>query len=273
LKAIRELASDHRTIDLMVISHSDGDHLGDAADILSEFDVRRILHTGFRRDTATWKSMAAAIEVEVAEGAEEIDLGETQIEPGTEFELGPAVATFVAGWHEWTETNLSSTSELRNAISIVVRVEFKGKAVLFTGDTVGRRIGETHSACRDAEKIMVENSGAVPIAAEVMTAGHHGADNANSGCFIREVDPTYVIFSAGHEHEHPRQRAADRFIANGVLVENLFRTDRGDNEGDDEWIFGALRGCVDKPGDDDVEIVVSGAGELEVAYRIPSRSC
>jgi competence protein ComEC len=64
-----------------------------------------------------------------------------------------------------------------------------------------------------------------------MTAPHHGGNNGSSNCFIRAVNPQYVIFSAGRGHHHPTQAAADRYIANGVPVENLFRTDRGDNEG------------------------------------------
>ncbi len=36
-------------IDLMVISHNDGDHLGDADMILDTFRVKKIIRTGFER--------------------------------------------------------------------------------------------------------------------------------------------------------------------------------------------------------------------------------
>ncbi|MBN2717649.1 MAG: MBL fold metallo-hydrolase [Deltaproteobacteria bacterium] len=42
------------TIDLMVLSHTDADHLGDAAAIMDTFDVKQIIRTGIERETATW---------------------------------------------------------------------------------------------------------------------------------------------------------------------------------------------------------------------------
>jgi hypothetical protein len=47
----------------------------------------------------------------------------------------------------------------------------------------------------------------------------------------------------------------------------MFRAGRGDHEGDGEWIFGAIAGCRNRPGHDDVEIVLSADGEVAVGYR------
>ena len=44
---------------------------------------------------------------------------------------------------------------------------------------------------------MVDNSGSVPIAADVLIAPHHGADNGSSTTFIQTVNPTHVIFPSG----------------------------------------------------------------------------
>ena len=49
IKAITALMSPEQPIELLVLSHTDSDHLGDANDILREFDVKRVLRTGFRR--------------------------------------------------------------------------------------------------------------------------------------------------------------------------------------------------------------------------------
>jgi hypothetical protein len=85
-----------------------------------------------------------------------------------------------------------------------------------------------------------------------MTAQHHGGNNGSSNCFIRAVNSQYVIFPAGQGQQHPTQAAADRYIANDVPIGSLFRTDRGDHEGGKEWIHGALAGCRDQTGYDDV---------------------
>jgi hypothetical protein len=52
----------------------------------------------------------------------------------------------------------------------------------------------------------------------------------------------------------------------------MFRTDRGDAEGDDEWNFKTHGGGFkDQPGDDDVSVTIrpqaSGVGNLTVRYR------
>jgi competence protein ComEC len=270
--AVGELVPQDREIDLLIISHSDADHLGDADDILADYSVKQVVHTGHPGTSQEWEGANEAITTEGEDGATVLSLGDATIEPGTQWELGPAKVTFVAGWHEWTETDLDGP-ESRNVISIVARLEFAGQSILLTGDAIGRRRTDPNSACKDAEKKMVDNAAAVPLRAAVMTAPHHGGNNGSSNCFIEAVDPDYVIFSAGNKHHHPTQGAADRYIASGVPLEHLFRTDLGDNEGKPEWIFGALKGCKDKAGDDDVDVVISAAGKVSVGYRVPKSGC
>jgi competence protein ComEC len=272
--AVTELIADGGKIDLMVISHSDGDHLGNASEILEAVDVEALLHTGDVRSSGNFQEMVAAI---AAEGDIEINLEESEVIPGDFYVYGDAKVSFVAGWHEWTETSLEE-AESRNAISIVIRLEFAGKAVLFTGDTIGRRRADPNNACKDAERLMVDNASAISIEADVMTAPHHGGNNGSANCFIAAVDPTFVIFSAGHEHRHPTQGAADRYVAYGVSPDNIFRTDRGDDEtggsgGSKHWVYGAIAGCIDERGDDDIEIVITAAGDLAIDYRKADEGC
>ena len=85
-------------IDLLVISHADSDHLGNAGEIIETFEVHRIIRTGFERwDTAAWKKASAAIASEALFGASIMNLQTVGIVPGTEIELGDARVTLVAG--------------------------------------------------------------------------------------------------------------------------------------------------------------------------------
>jgi competence protein ComEC len=168
-----------------------------------------------------------------------------------------------------------------NALSIVARLDFAGRSIFLTGDTVGRRKGDSDDECKDAEAVMVQNHASAngpALQADVMFAPHHGGDNGGAICFIRAVKPTWVIFSSGHAHRHPTKAAAGRYIANGVKKANIFRTDRGDDEkppkkGPTEWKEGSITGCVDRAGDDDVDIVVRESGKVEVEYRQASSGC
>ena len=60
LAAVREIVTT-ATIDLLVISHSDADHLGDAARILEENAVQLTLLAGEPRDTESWKNLVTAL--------------------------------------------------------------------------------------------------------------------------------------------------------------------------------------------------------------------
>ncbi len=54
LEAAQEIV-DPETIDLMILSHSDGDHLGEAAEILNQFEIQTIIVTGDPRDSNVWE--------------------------------------------------------------------------------------------------------------------------------------------------------------------------------------------------------------------------
>lgn len=113
---------------------------------------------------------------------------------------------------------------------------------------------------------MVEIRSVIPIDSDVVIAPHHGADNGGSTAFIKAVSPKFVIFPAGHKHEHPRRVAAQRYLDNGVVAKNMFRTDGGDDEGTKEWNHERVNGHEDDVGDDDVDIIITKTGVVKVAY-------
>lgn len=284
--AVEELIPGKK-IDLFVLSHSDIDHIGAARRILAENDVATIIHPGDAREGSNIAKVRQAIASEP--GAVVWDLGQRDLPFGTSFALGDATATFVAGWSNprsiyGSDPSLDGSghkAERFNGISLVIRLDYGGHSVLLTGDTLGRieKSRKDDTLCQYAERNMVENSVAVPLASEVLIGQHHGSDDSSSNCFIRAVSPTWVIFSAGHEYHHPRQSAADRFLASGVDKDRMLRTDRGDNEGGTgrgkEWLYGALRRCEDQAGDDDIEITMPASPlvPLAVAYRHDKRGC
>ena len=100
LSAAEEIIAD-ADIEMMVISHSDADHHGEAAAILERFNVHRIIRTGYRRGSDTWKATNTAIANEALHGATIENLATGEIAPGTQYELGDAMVTYIAGWPRW----------------------------------------------------------------------------------------------------------------------------------------------------------------------------
>ncbi|HYF51137.1 MAG TPA: MBL fold metallo-hydrolase [Planctomycetota bacterium] len=283
-------------IDLLVLSHSDLDHIGGAARILRDYQVLHVLHPGDDRPLGAASNrtmLGEARDAIAASGAEDWSLADVEMSFGDPIDLGAATATFIAGWHDGSliigedEASLPE-GERNNGLSIVIRYEYGGHSVLLTGDTVGRLDGAAKRACDYAEQRMVERAQAddaderVPIQSDVLIGQHHGGDDASSMCFIAEVRPTYVVLSAGHHdgYVHPRASAARRVLdalnetpEHDIQPENILRTDHRDNQGRPEWIFDALRGCVDDWGDDDVDIFMPEGEPIRVEYRYAGRRC
>jgi len=256
-------------VEFLVISHTDADHLGNVPSICEHYSVRKILYSEVDRDTAKYAEFLEAIQSEAeSEGAELISLASAPPTPGTQFALGGANLTYVFGANtppdEWGLT--VGSPEWNNAGSIVMRLECHGRSILLTGDTVGREVDEPDEDCRAAELVMVAQANAVRLDSDVIIAPHHGADNASSAAFIQAVSPDFVVFSAGSVHSHPRRATAERYIAAGVLPENMLRTDIGDDEGDKEWDFGRVDGNNDPSGDDHVDIEIMPDGEIWIDY-------
>jgi len=274
IEAIREIIEPDSTVDLLILSHTDADHVAAVPDIVDEYNVLRAIHPGISRDKKYWKAAVAAIRKEARdEDCENWSLASKKITPGTQFEIGDATATVISGFARPPASwGLVEDSEKMNAGSIVVRLTYGGKSILICGDAVGRHIDDPADACIAAEKLMVDNKATVTIDSDVIIAPHHGADNGSSKKFIEAVSPEYVVFSAGHKYDHPRKAAADRYLAAGVSPAKMLRTDRGDDEsagGDKEWAGERKPQATDKKGDDDVEIRVSAAGQLTVKYLNP----
>lgn len=272
--AVEEIIPVDQAIDLVVISHNDSDRLAQLDEILAIRTASLIMHTGYPRfDTASWRNAMEAIAEEVRfENASVISLASSPPDFGTIFPLGDAQVQYVAGWNDWDGQG-PTDSEARNAISIVMRVDYAGESILLTGDTVGRRLGDSDNACKDAELAMVNNAANVLLSASVIIAPHHGGNNGSSACFIEAVDPEFVIFSAGHNHDHPTSGAADGYLAHGVPRANIFRTDLGDDEGGFEWDEGSIDDCQDRRGDDDVVVTISDMGRVGVGYDGLKQGC
>lgn len=275
-KAVTEIVG-ARPIDYVVLSHSDEDHISDGDAILGAQGVRTILHPGDNRTGRYLDPLRRRITQLEQNGTAVFSMARNPPPFGTTYALGAATLRLVAGWGDGLATVAAGDPALppgdrHNALSLVFRLEYGGRSVLLTGDTIGRRGNEPGQACRNAERIMVE--GVVPIDSDILIGQHHGGDNSTSNCFIRAVSPKWVVFSAGRGHGHPRQSVVDRLIANHVPVGNILRTDRADNEGEGQWVYQTFEGCKDKAGDDDVEIWLYADGrEPKVQYRTPEVAC
>lgn len=280
MKYINTIVQPGNDIELMVLSHTDQDHWGAVDEIVNKFKVKQVIRTDFRLSgdySPEYEDGLKAIE-NVSYTLDDYNIGVKGNLPSGKvlYNKDGVKITSLCGFKkpEASWGNLDD-SKANNSVSIVVKLEFGGKSILFSGDAVGLKDCAPGNECFATEKFILDNVSASLINSDVIIAPHHGADNGSCETFIQKVSPEYVIFSAGHANRHPREVTADRYISFGVDPDKIFRTDLGDHETassaaecKQEWSVGSGT-TPEKSGDDHVKITISKTGKVNVAYINP----
>ncbi len=279
LGQIKEYIPAGSTIELLVLSHTDADHINAAEQVLRDYVVKKVLWTGFEtgmiggNTTGAFKRLRDMLVARPNTINVNLNAEDSTLVPGSSFQIGAAKFTFLCGFGkphpDWTGL---STGEKLNGVSIVMKLSFAGNSVLFTGDAVGRHLTSPEDTVLATEDYLVQKA-AAHLPSTILIAPHHGAKNGSSADFVNLVQPKVVIFPAGHEHRHPTKRTALLYLQT-VPVDSIFRTDRGDDEGSaDEWAFGKKAGCHDDFNDDNIQIQLRGNGSYRVYYMTPNGAC
>lgn len=265
-------------VELLVLSHTDADHIIAASQVLRDYRVKKVLWGGYDRSmtsgssTQTYRRFLDMLEEHPQTEQVNLNARDSTIRPGTRFTIGAAHFIFLCGFgvppHDW---DLDNEGEKLNSVSIVMKLEFGGNSILFTGDAVGRHLTSTEDALIATEKFLVEQAAAF-LPSTVLIAPHHGAKNGSSRAFVNRVQPHSVIFSAGHKHKHPTARTANIYLQT-VPPARIFRTDRGDDEGGEEWKATRIAHCTDKYGDDTIQIQLRANGTYRVFYIEQQNFC
>lgn len=168
-----------RSIDVVLATHADQDHIGGLVQVLRRFKVDLFIQTNTTSTSAVYLELENLIrqkniKEEIIKSPEIISLG-----GGAEFDIiFPTQDT--AGW----ETNEAS---------IVGKLTFGANSFLLTGDSPQK-----------IEKYLVDKYGSF-LDSDILKAGHHGSKTSSSELFVGTVSPTYTVISAGldNRYGHP----------------------------------------------------------------------
>lgn len=186
-----------KTLDYIVVSHYDADHVSGIVGALHAFDVNTVLGPDYEADSSIYQSFLAVMEEKKPEFIHP--------SPGDAYELGSLTFT-VVGPMEYGHKD-------ENSDSVAIRVDCGDTSFLLCGD-----------AQADSEKEMVD-SGA-DLKADVYLVNHHGSETSTTEEFLEKVDPDYAVISSstkGNRFEHPRKAVLDRLEQQEV---SLYRTDK-----------------------------------------------
>lgn len=195
-------------LDALVLSHEDADHTGGARSVLAGVRVERLI-ASFEPEPAL-RAMAAA---------------HARCVRGEGWRWGEVV-------FEWLHPGPGGDAPSRgrsptNAHSCVLRIGFGRHRVLLPGDLEAPQ-----------ERMLLRESGAAALRADVILAPHHGSLTSSSPAFVAAVGARWVLCQVGYRNRfgHPAPAVEARWRETGARI---LRTDR---DGATTLLFGLETG-------------------------------
>jgi len=194
-----------RTIDTLVLSHPNSDHLNGLIFIARHFNVKTIWSNNETRNTLGYRRLQNIISQKQVSQPNFQIMPRKQLINGVEFcFLYPPDDFLVRKAQKWRNSNNNS---------LVVKVSFGRISFLFPGDITA-----------EAERELVSLAGA-DLACDVLLVPHHGSRSSSSQPFLSKVEPDVAVISAGWKNRFrfPHATVLDAYESIGCRI---FRTDR-----------------------------------------------
>lgn len=178
------------TLDALILTHCDADHINDAKNIIYQLNVKKIYMSSRTSSSYTYMKLLNAIK----EKKKKITVPKV----GDTFQVGVGSIEFI-GVGEGAQNN--------NDSSLCMRYDDGYHRFVFTGD-----------AAESMEKKLNK------VQCDVFQAGHHGSAYSNSDNLLSRMKASYVVVSCGKDnmYGHPHKEALQRFSRYNMVV---YRTD------------------------------------------------
>jgi len=186
-----------KSLDLVVLTHAEYDHLLGLVEVLGRYDIGLVLEPGLGRETlgyAEWRRMI-----------DEDDIQTTVAKAGQHIDLGDGITMEVL--HPQVELLEGSDSDINNN-SVVLQLSWGEVSFLLTGDIF-----------EEAEREILHNG--CTLGSTVLKVAHHGSATSTCMQFLTAVGPRAAVICVGeNDFGHPHGETLARL--SGVEV---YRTD------------------------------------------------
>jgi competence protein ComEC len=185
-------------IEMLLLTHPHGDHIGGAVSLLELFPVGVVRDNGEKVDSEIVQRYRSA--------AKQRGVPCESMRKGEEITLGRGVSARVVAPAEALRGGRT------NNTSLVLRLTYGQTALLLTGDA-------------EAESEEAMRQGGETLASDVLKVAHHGSPRATTAEFLKAVRPRYAIISvdADNANGYPAPEVLERLRAVGAQI---YRTDR-----------------------------------------------
>jgi competence protein ComEC len=192
-----------RTIDLVVSTQPQADHVTGLVEVLQRYNVEQVLDPGVSYDSVIYQEwirliQTNRIEYAITRAGQEIDLGN-----GVRMEvLNPP------------ESLWEGTSDDVDNNGVVMRLSWNNVSFLFAADIRA-----------EAEFELIGQR--ANLRSTVLKIAHHGSDTSTSQHFLAAVDPEVAVICVGADNPfgHPSSEVLERLI-DRLGKDNVYRTDQ-----------------------------------------------
>ncbi|MDD5144975.1 MAG: ComEC/Rec2 family competence protein [Candidatus Pacebacteria bacterium] len=174
-----------RSLDLMVLTHPDHDHMAGLIEVLKSYEVENILWNGIQKDSDEFREWQRLIDEEGANmyvgwAGQRIKEGEFFLEIISPLE------------------NMEGKEADANNNSLVIKAGFRENDFLFAADI-----------SKPQERKIIERG--TDVEADILKVAHHGSKISNGEEFLEKITPRMAVISCGKDNSygHPHQETLD----------------------------------------------------------------
>ncbi|OQY50504.1 MAG: DNA internalization-related competence protein ComEC/Rec2 [Desulfobacteraceae bacterium 4572_87] len=177
------------TIDILALSHPQADHMNGLRFIAETFHPKEFWYNGDSVETPSYKDLMRTLEAKDIAIKLPAQLQKKICINGAEIEVLYPKSTVGAPRLKLGHSPVIIPSEGRNLNnrSMVLRISYAGKSILFPGDLEG--IGEkgllTHAGSR--------------VKSDILLSPHHGSRTSSTKAFLEAVAPRLCVISSGED--------------------------------------------------------------------------
>lgn len=221
-----------RTVDTVILTHPDADHLNGLLYLLKHFHVKEVISTHQPSESAAYREFLDLIRDQGIRHPNPGELDNPRLQNGVSLRFYCPFAPPAGTGDGFAKAD----SPDANNHSLVVRAAFGGFSILFPGDI--ERAAE--AKLRD---VFPEH-----LRSTILIAPHHGSNTSSTPEFLDAVRPSAVIISSGKPDRFPSPKVLDRYRHKHYQI---YRTDEN----------GAVRIVMDGKGMRITSMVGKTAGE------------
>ncbi len=185
---------DH-SIDVVIPTHPDADHIGGLIDVLQRYDVAQVIESSVQGSTPIWDALEMTIAADAKKGT-----NVTTALRGQVIDLGGGA------YLEILSPDRAVPHVDTNDGCVVARLVYGKTAFMLSCD-----------APQGVENYLVRLDGAA-LHSDVLKAGHHGSRTASSPLFVGFVSPQYAVYSRSCDNTYgfPHQETVATFAKLGI---------------------------------------------------------